>query len=337
MKKPFHLTLLLPFALISILLCGCGTQGSSSDGASSATGPKAGHWEGDGPYVSFDVTDAGKIINFTLNAPFATTTCHITLGEIEVNGNEFLVDAKTGSVEEATIGIFTLKGKFNGETISGTQKVENCGRTMALKPEEREWTASWVSSEISRASETSTPLTAGGVNDATQTPVPSPTTAPSPTPVPMSENAVYLAEYPPLEMYYEFGTYSIGVFEFSSEDPEYAIKSGDPLMIGGVEYPHGIFAPANSFLLFDIGQQHGFTEIAVTVGLEGSINCGSGVTFNILGNREPIFTQVIYPGDKPLTVKVPLKPYHTNVGFLASPIMNDSKCGWLILGDPFLQ
>lgn len=337
MKKSFSLILLLTVTIISILLCSCGAQITGLEVAPQTSAPKAGHWEGDGPYVSFDVTDDGKIINFTLNAPFATTTCHITLGEIEINGNEFLVDAKTGSVEEASIGIFTIKGKFKGETISGTQKVENCGRTMALKPEEREWTASRVSTNISQATVTSIPTTADIAKVATQTPVPSPTTVPSPTPVPMSENAVYLAEYPPMEMYYEFGTYSVGKYQFSSEDPEYDIHAGDPMVIDGVEYPHGIFAPANSFLLFHIGQKHGFTELTVTVSLKGSINCGSGVTFNILGNRQPIFTQVIYPGDNPLTVKVPIETYNTRVGFLAKPFMKDAKCGWLILGDPFVQ
>jgi len=123
-------------ALVVLFLTGC----------LGAQGPKQGRWEGEQPSVSFDVTSDGDIANFVMHAPFAASTCDITIDEVTVDGNEFLVDATTISESESSIGIFTITGDFDGTSVSGTYQISVCGTMMSLNPEANPWSAEWKGS-----------------------------------------------------------------------------------------------------------------------------------------------------------------------------------------------
>ena len=120
-------------AMIVLLLASC----------LGAQGPKQGHWEGEQPSVSFDITSDGDITNFVMHAPFAASTCDITIAEVTVEDNEFLVDAATMSENESSIGIFTITGDFDGTSVSVTFQVSVCGTMMSLNPEAKPWNAQW--------------------------------------------------------------------------------------------------------------------------------------------------------------------------------------------------
>jgi hypothetical protein len=125
----------LGLVVATLLLAGCG----------GAQGPKQGHWEGEQPFVSFDVAADGSIASFEMRAPFAASTCNITLDEVAVEGNEFLVDATTISESESSVGVFTITGNFDGTTVSGTYLVSICGTMISLGPEPKPWSAEWKS------------------------------------------------------------------------------------------------------------------------------------------------------------------------------------------------
>jgi hypothetical protein len=317
---------------------------AETGGAALPSGPKAGHWEGTNPYVSFDVTDEGQVVNFMLNAPFVSTTCNIAIEQIPVDGSEFLVDAKTGDVEEASIGIFVIKGKFDGDTVTGTQKVEFCGRTVALYPEEQDWRASWASNRITLVTETTLPTSVVAKIIPTE-PEPSPTPAPIPTdpePSPTHEPVVvkptYLAEYEPRDVMLGYGVYSVGKFKFSSEDPADDIHIGDPMVIQGVEYSHGIFAHAPSQIDFNLGDAHSFTELSLTIGMIDKISCGDGVNFSIWGDREELYTsEAIYPWSEPVAVQIPISGIGVLTFFVDEGRNGNRDCDWAIWGDPVIH
>ncbi len=120
-------------------------------------GPKTGHYEGARPYVSFDITGEGNIINFALNAPFAASTCNIKIEKIKIVDSKFVLDVTTADKEQATIGIFTIKGQIEGNVVTGTHNISFCGRTVAFNAVDQPWKAEWQSSTVSPTKAVATP------------------------------------------------------------------------------------------------------------------------------------------------------------------------------------
>lgn len=121
-------------------------------------GPRSGHYEGTRPFVSFDITDEGNIANFALNAPFAASTCNIKIEKIEVVDAKFVLNVTTADKEQATIGIFTIKGQIEGTEASGTHNITFCGRTIAVGPADQPWKAEWKGSSVLPTKAAATPV-----------------------------------------------------------------------------------------------------------------------------------------------------------------------------------
>ncbi len=277
------------------------------------TGPKPGHWEGTAPYVSFDVTEQGKIVNFALNAPFVTSTCYITIQSITVADNAFLVDAETFNESTFSMGIFVVTGQFDGESATGTHTVEFCGQTVSYSPQELDWQASWVG--------------------AATAPEPAATTASQPTLAPGAET--YLSVYDPSAIFLGYGEYSVGTFKFSAEDPADNVHYGDPIAMHGVEYAQGIFAHAPSYMVYTLGN-HPYTEFAATLGLLEHINCGDGVQFLVfLDGVEVYRSETLYSWSDPVTMSVSIAG--SSELMLAVDSLSNNECDWAIWGDPILR
>jgi tetratricopeptide (TPR) repeat protein len=120
-------------------------------------GPRTGHYEGMRPSVSFDITGDGNIANFALNAPFGASTCNIKIEKIEVTDSKFVLDVTTADKEQATIGIFTIKGQIEGTVVTGTHNISFCGRTVAFNAVDQPWKAEWKSSTVSPTKAVATP------------------------------------------------------------------------------------------------------------------------------------------------------------------------------------
>jgi hypothetical protein len=265
----------------------------------------------------------------------------ITLGQVSVADNKFLVDAKTADKATASIGIFIIDGQFDGESATGTHKIEMCGRTVSLQPQARPWRAGWVGA-AGALPPTPTPFVAAAATDA-PAPVPPATNPPAPTAAlapaaTAPASGVYLAEYKPVTYSLGYGTYSVGTFTFSSEDPADNIRKGDPITFYGVEYPHAIFGHAPSRIVFDLGEASGFSELSATIGLVQHINCGDGVTFIVLGDDAEIFrSEVIHAWTAPTEIRVAIQGVRKLSLRADEGPLDDWACDWAIRGDPLLR
>jgi hypothetical protein len=191
--------------------------------------------------------------------------------------------------------------------------------------------------------------TVPGVNSKLPTPTPvvvsaitdTPTNTPAPTPTTetvVEPSGVYLAKYKPTTYSLGYGTYSVGTFAFSSEDPADNIHKGNPIILNGVEYPHAIFAHAPSRMVFDLGQAAGFAEITATVGLVKQIECGDGVIFVVIGDGAEIFrSNTIFAWTPPTEIQVPIQGVRMLTLFTDEGPQDDNSCDWAIWGDPILR
>ena len=125
----------LAFVLILILLlAACGGK---------TTQPKAGHWEGSDPDVSFNVTPEGQIVNFSMSAPYGSSACDIRVASVTLPEKTTLVMDLT-STETLSVGFVT--GEFGAEKINGKYKIEMCNMNISLGPDddkEQGWQAEW--------------------------------------------------------------------------------------------------------------------------------------------------------------------------------------------------
>ncbi len=290
--------------------------------------PKAGHWQGSNPSVSFEVTEDGQITNFVLSAPFVNSTCRLNIIKINVDGSEFLFDAKSGDQQTATLYIFTLKGAFSSETISGTYEIKTCGRTIALQPQEMPWKAAWRDSTAATAPPSPVAPTA-----VIQPSLPAATK----TLTPEIKKSVYLGDYQPTTATLGYGKYSVGSFTFSSEDEGDDIHIGDPIIFGGVEYPHGIFAHAPSRLVYNLGS-HAFTELSATLGMIEKIRCGDGVFFIVQADGAEIYrSKLRFPWSDPVEITVPVARVRELVLLVDTGGNDNLDCDWAVWGDPVLR
>lgn len=111
--------------------------------ASKPTQPKAGHWEGSDPDISFDVTVDGNLVNFLMSVPYGASDCDIRIASITLPEQGSLVMDLT-STETLSAGYVT--GEFSAEKIAGKYSIEMCNMNISLMPdasEEQDWTAEW--------------------------------------------------------------------------------------------------------------------------------------------------------------------------------------------------
>ena len=279
--------------LAASLACNLGAGSVSS--FVKPSGPKPGHWEGSQPFVSFDVTNEGQIVKFVMSAPLPPSKCVINIKSIPVSDNKFLVDAKTVNEQEASMGVFVIQGKFEGATATGTYKIQSCGRTFSLYPEEKAWKSEWMDDSALTATEAPKPTN--------EIIAPIATVAPTQRPAPTSSNPIYVSEFEPTIRQLGYGQYSVGKFSFSSDDPADDIHAGDPLVLGGKEYAHGIFAHAPATFVYKLGSNH-YSEFSATLGLVEKISCSDGVVFYILlGGKKIYQSEVLYPWSAPVEIR----------------------------------
>jgi len=110
-------------------------------------GPQLGHWEGERPFVSFEVTANGNIENFVMSAPFVADTCNIKIEKAKIIDNKLSIDVVTADEQAASIGIFAITGNFDSTTVTGTHTITFCGNTISFYPEEKIWSAQWKNPE----------------------------------------------------------------------------------------------------------------------------------------------------------------------------------------------
>lgn len=166
------------------------------------------------------------------------------------------------------------------------------------------------------------------------TPPDQPRENPSGVNPPPAADGIYLSELKPKKVSLGYGTYSVGTFKFSSGDAGDNLHYGDPILLAGVKYPHGIFAHAPSHLIFDIGGK--YTELTATIGLIERINCGDGADFIIrLDGTEIYRSPTLSATSKPVNIQVSV------AGGKELSLMADEKdsweCDWAIWGDPYLR
>ncbi len=294
--------------------------------------PKVGHWEGDQPYVSFDITQDGNIINFVLNAPFVTDPCNIQISEIQVVDNRFTMDMTTASQHEASIGIFTLQGQFDTGSVTGTHRIEFCGRTKSFNPVEKTWQAKWVGT-LPPKSVVSQPTV--------KTVKPTETIEPTSSYSPQGVEGTYLSKFTPLKVVLPFGKYSVGKFEFPSPYSEDSIRKGDPIVFNDTHYTQGIFAHAPSKLVYDIGGNN-FTKLSAQLGLVDSINngnrCGDGVNYVVLIDGKEVFrSRRLFIGSEIVNLEASISGGKELTLIVEDGGADDFNCDWAIWGDPILR
>lgn len=111
--------------------------------ASGPVAPKAGHWEGSDPDVSFNITADGTLTNFSMQAPYGASDCNITIASLSMpEPGTLLIDLT--STESLSTGY--IQGDFSAEKISGKFKIDMCNMNISLMPDDakdRDWSAEW--------------------------------------------------------------------------------------------------------------------------------------------------------------------------------------------------
>lgn len=111
--------------------------------ASGPVAPKAGHWEGSDPDVSFNITADGTLTNFSMQAPYGASDCNITITSLSMPEPGTLRIDLT-STESLSTGY--ISGDFSAEKISGKFKIDMCNMNISLMPDDaeaRDWAAEW--------------------------------------------------------------------------------------------------------------------------------------------------------------------------------------------------
>lgn len=291
------------------------------------TGPLLGHWKGgtDNMHWSivFDFNKAGQIVNVGINYyDTFNNPCSFEIKNIPLKGdNSFDQDVSYADLERAVGVKGTISGEFiNASTISGKLTISMCGRTMFFYEKDLPWTANWDG------------------NSTTETPISSPTPLEQgPTLVPTSRTAIYLSQFKPTVIELGYGTYSVGRFAFTSDDPGDNIHDGDPIVVHDVEYPHGIFAHAPSRLVYELGDSD-FGQLSATLGLVEWISCGDGVEFVVLlDGREVYRSGTLYPWSVPVDMQLPIDNGSELALVVEDGGNGDNRCDWAIWGDPRLR
>ncbi len=102
--------------------------------------PPGVHYEGDSPWVSFDVVGQ-QVCDFEMEVPFDGGTCHVDLPDcLDIVGGEFsytALDPWFKSYEN------TITGRFKDQNrVEGDYSLYFCGNTFSFEPNEGDWDAS---------------------------------------------------------------------------------------------------------------------------------------------------------------------------------------------------
>jgi hypothetical protein len=166
---------------------------------------------------------------------------------------------------------------------------------------------------------------------------PIPASEPSQTPVQTNTDVTYLSQFQPTIIELGYGTYSVGKFEFSSDDPADDIHYGDPIVFHGIEYTNGIFAHAPSRLVYNLGNQR-YTEFIATLGLVEKISCGDGVQFVVLvDGKETYRSKTLYAESAPVDIQISIVNGSELSLVVEMGASSDNGCDWAIWGDPRLR
>ncbi len=174
--------------ILVLLLAGCSarimiatpTAPNPSPSAALSSSPKPGHWEGERPSVSFDVTPDGRLRNFKLVGSIPLGSCTITLDDIQLGQAG---DFEIGKSDDSSNYI---NGKLSSPmAFTGAYKIKVCKGsgdqyTVVLSPEDKPWQAIWKGEVAGQGQAKAV---------AAQPTLPSPTTAPTLTPVPKPSTA----------------------------------------------------------------------------------------------------------------------------------------------------
>jgi len=150
-QKTMGLTLVLLFAFA------CSTLKPEQTPTTNPTIPKAGHWEGSNPVVSFDITSEGKIINLTISIPYGGSTCNISIAAVAIQP-DYTMALDLTSTETLSIGY--VNGIFHNVEMSGKYLIKMCGQSISFIPGEdkdRDWSATWKNSSVT-SNPTSAPV-----------------------------------------------------------------------------------------------------------------------------------------------------------------------------------
>jgi hypothetical protein len=133
MKK----NLVIVFAVMVMMLSACSLGSAPAQ-------PKAGHWEGSNPAISFEVTDDGQIIGFSMKPPYGGSTCNIYIASVPVQ-SDYTINLDLTSMETLSMGY--INGTFQGTKASGKFLIQMCSQGISFVPgedEDRDWSAEWV-------------------------------------------------------------------------------------------------------------------------------------------------------------------------------------------------
>lgn len=261
----------------------------------SETGPKPGHWEGQAVFgadrleISFDVQSASRIENVRVDyGPLGMDRCMFTVNHIALDASGgFNQELKAADLVQA-IGLDgAMSGSFKDSTIlEGKITLKMCGRTIYFIATDLPWTVKWVSAEVSveqpEAPVATVPTLSSPPIAESTVPAPAATTDPG-----VTLEEAYLGDLKPVSYTLGYGTFSVGKYMFSSEDPADRIKLGDPIMLGGQPDPHAIFAHAPSRIVFKL--ERSYTALSALIGMVEWIDCGDGVSFTILVDGKEVY------------------------------------------------
>lgn len=129
-------------ALLAVVLV---TTACAFFGGNQPTQPKAGHWEGSDPTISFDITEDGQLTNLQMTVPYGGTTCKLYIPSITVQTDySFTLDFTSAE----TLSMGYILGVFHGTKASGKYLIKMCAQSISFVPGEdkdRDWTAEWKS------------------------------------------------------------------------------------------------------------------------------------------------------------------------------------------------
>jgi hypothetical protein len=146
----------------------------------------------------------------------------------------------------------------------------------------------------------------------------------------------YLAQLEPETVKVGWGRFAVGVYESTSPDPADKMRKGDPIVVHGVEYPHGLLAHAPSQLVYDLGGN--FSELEVTIGLVDWIECGDGAQFIIrLDGNEIYRSPTMLASSVPIEVKVSVAQGQKLELLTDHGRAKNRYCDNTIWGDPILR
>ena len=145
------------------------------------------------------------------------------------------------------------------------------------------------------------------------------------------DGRLYLAKLTPISVKVGFWELGIGEYPFS-EGPR---KKGDPIKVKGVRYAYGLFAHAQSEIVYLLDQK--YSTFTTQIYLDGYDTCIGKARFRIMVDDKEVYRS------EELTYKISMEPIEINLNIrnakilkLITDAINDNSCDWTIWGNPYL-